>query len=181
MNIILTNFAGDNKSPIERSVDKVDKSLSSTDKSFNKMENDRDKEEFRKEKALRKGEVGNYSPPKKNNPPPDPSKNNPSAPSQMNPAINAVPVRKSSQEEEKIVSRTMMAERSKDPTVVSRMDTNSSIGGSDENMFVGELNSTEKKYAELPQTPKYNITSDISSANASSPQQLAALSGVYRR
>ena len=104
MNIILTNFAGDNKSPIERSVDKVDKSLSSTDKFFNKMENDRDKEEFRKEKALRKGEVGNYSPPKKNNPPPDPSKNNPSVPSQMNPAINAVPVGKSSKEEEKMAS-----------------------------------------------------------------------------
>ena len=181
MNIILTNFAGDNKSPIERSVDKVDKSLSSSDKSFNKIEKDRDREEINKEKALKKGEIGNYSTPKKNNPPPEPSKNNPNPPSQTNPVINAVPVGKSSNNEEKIVSKTMMANRRSDPTIVSKMDTDSSIGGSNENMFVGELKSTEKEYAELPETPKYRITSDISSTNASSPQQLAALSGVYRR
>lgn len=180
MKIILTSFAY-GEQQIQKTSNETNKALNSSSKSLSVSgdENGRIANDIQ----------NNIN--KSVNPPPSQgtnsniepkTKNNPNSSVRMNQGYT---VPNSKEEPPKYVSRTQMAQREFDPSIVKRIDTGSSVDGSKDSIFSGDLFSTEKqkaiKTAPYPTLPKYKITSDINSANANTSSALAGLSGVYRR
>ena len=180
MKIILTSFAY-GEQQIQKTSNETNKALNSSSKTLSVSgdENGRIANEIQ----------NNVN--KSVNPPPsqgvrpnvDPkTKNNPNPSVRMNQGYIAP---HSEEEPPKYVSRTKMAQREFDPSVVKRIDTGSSVDGAKDSIFSGDLFSSEKqkavKTAPYPTLPKYRSTSDISSKNANTSSALAGLSGVYRR
>lgn len=179
MNIILTQFASDSGSkggtPVQTK--NLDKATGAADKAIENTEKDTEKAVRRPEKIVGKPPIDYkraWSKPK--TPPPPMNGNNPPPPMMGAPAM----VRPGSP---KIGSKNaaFMAFRHGDPRVPLDLITADSSVNTSDMIPVGELRtSKERAYASLPKRPVYNILSDISAANAKTPEQMAALGGVGR-
>ena len=194
MNIIITNFTQKSQTPVESASQKISSSLNEGTKSLDKAEGITMKGQEKIDNSL-KTENPRQKPQKNDTKPI--SKHNPS--SSVNSGIGTpnketrIPpiVVDNNSNNNSVASKTGWQARLENPSVIRSIDLDTSISGAGDSVFVGNLKSEEKRSIEMQNKnsegvaylrprQKYNTYMNVTANNATTPSQLAGLSGVWK-